>query len=178
MSSRRPARYALTFTWALISLLALAQASWSEDSARDASQTTVEAGSLVVMEYTLTLDDGTEFDSNVGGEPLRFQQGAQQIIPGLDEAIVGMQVGQSKTVKVPPETGYGPIDPNAFRAVPVSELPEESRVAGAQVFTRDAAGNARPLRVDRLQGETAIVDFNHPLAGKNLRFDVKIVGVE
>ena len=138
----------------------------------------VEAGSTVGIEYKLTLEDGTVVDQNVGQEALRFQQGAGQIIPGLDKELVGMKVGESKQVTVAPEEGYGPVNPEAYTEVPVSELPEEAREPGAELMARDTSGRSQRLRVDKIEGETATLDFNHPLAGKALLFDVKILEIE
>ena len=138
----------------------------------------VEAGSQVGIEYKLTLEDGTVVDQNVGEEALRFEQGAGQIIPGLDKELVGMQVGDSKQVKVAPEEGYGPVNPDAYTEVPVSELPEDARTPGAELMARDQSGRSQRLRVDKIDGDTATLDFNHPLAGKTLVFDVKILEVQ
>lgn len=137
----------------------------------------VETGSQVGIEYTLELEDGTRVDSNVGGEALRFQQGAGQIIPGLDKALVGMEKDESKRVTVEPEEGYGPVDPDAFDQVPVTQLPEDARAPGTELMARDAQGRTQRLRVHEVEGETATLDFNHPLAGKKLIFDVKVVEI-
>ncbi len=137
----------------------------------------IEAGSTVGIEYTLTLEDGTKVDSNVGGEVLTFEQGAGQIIPGLDRQLVGMQVSEARQLTVPPEEGYGPVNPDAFRDVPVSDLPEGARAPGTPLAARDEQGNVQHLRVHKVEGEVATLDFNHPLAGQTLIFDVKILEV-
>jgi FKBP-type peptidyl-prolyl cis-trans isomerase 2 len=137
----------------------------------------IKAGSQVGIEYTLSLEDGTQVDSNVGGETLRFQHGTGQIIPGLDKALAGMEVGDAKQVTVGPEEGYGPVDPDAFTDVSVGELPEGAREPGAQLMARDDQGNDRRLVVSKVEGGTATLDFNHPLAGKTLVFDVKVTEI-
>lgn len=137
----------------------------------------IQEGSTVAIEYTLSLEDGTKVDSNVGGEALRFEQGAGQIIPGLDKELVGMEVSEAKQVTVAPEEGYGPVDPEAFRDIPVSELPEDAREPGTALMTKDAQGRTHRLRIHKVEGETATLDFNHPLAGKTLIFDVKVLEV-
>jgi FKBP-type peptidyl-prolyl cis-trans isomerase SlyD len=137
----------------------------------------VEAGSIVGIEYTLSLEDGSQVDSNVGGEALRFQQGSGQIIPGLDKELIGMELSEAKRVTVTPEEGYGQVDPTAFSAVPVSELPENAREPGTALSARDAQGRTRQLRLHKVEGDTATLDFNHPLAGKTLIFDVKILEI-
>ena len=159
---------------ALVSLCLAAVGADAEESEKKETNTVIEAGSMVGLEYTLTLEDGTTADSNVGGEVLRVQQGSGQIIPGLDKELIGMSVGESKQLTVGPDQAYGEVDPAAFNEVPVSELPEDGRKPGAVLMTRDAQGNTRRLRVHKIEGEKATLDFNHPLAGKTLTFDVTI----
>ena len=137
----------------------------------------VESGSQVGIEYTLTLEDGTTVDSNVGGEVLRFEQGAGQIIPGLDKELIGMELSQAKQVTVAPEEGYGPVDPDAFSDVPLSDLPEDAREPGTPLMAQDAQGRTQRLRVHKVEGDTATLDFNHPLAGQTLIFDVKVLEI-
>ncbi len=150
----------------------------AEESEKKGDNTVIEAGSTVGIEYTLSLEDGAKVDSNVGGEMLRFEQGSGGIIPGLDKELPGMEVGESKQVTVTPEEGYGPVNPAAFNEVPVSELPEDAREVGTDLMSRDAEGRTHRLRVHKIEGETATLDFNHPLAGKTLIFDVKILEIQ
>jgi FKBP-type peptidyl-prolyl cis-trans isomerase 2 len=173
-----PASIGTTLVLALASLcLAVAGADAEESETKEAS-TVIQAGSTVGIEYTLTLEDGTKVDSNVGGEVLRVQQGSGQIIPGLDKELIGMAVGESKQVTVGPDQAYGQVDPSAFAEVSVSELPEDGRQPGTVLMTRDAQGNTRRLRVHKVEGEQATLDFNHPLAGKTLTFDVTVREIE
>ncbi len=137
----------------------------------------VESGSQVGIEYTLTLEDGTTVDSNVGGEALRFEQGAGQIIPGLDKELIGMELSEAKQVRVAPEEGYGPVNPEAFTDVPLSDLPEDAREPGTPLTAQDAQGRTQRLRVHKVEGDTATLDFNHPLAGQTLIFDVKVLEI-
>jgi FKBP-type peptidyl-prolyl cis-trans isomerase 2 len=153
--------------------LATARADAEESEKKEAS-TVIQAGSMVGLEYTLTLEDGTKVDSNVGGEALRLEQGSGQIVPGLDKELIGMTVGESKQVTVTPDQAYGQVDPAAFSEIPVSELPEDGREPGTVLMTRDPQGNTRRLRVHKVEGEKVTLDFNHPLAGKTLTFDVTI----
>ena len=124
------------------------------------------------------LEDGTQVDTNVGGEVLRFEQGAGKIIPGLDKELTGMSVGDVKQVTVDPEEGYGPVNPAAFTEVPLSELPEDAREPGTELMSRDPSGQTQRLRVHKVEGDKATLDFNHPLAGKTLIFDIKIIDVQ
>jgi FKBP-type peptidyl-prolyl cis-trans isomerase 2 len=169
-----PASVRTTLVLLLASLcLATARADAEESEKKEAS-TLIQAGSMVGLEYTLTLEDGTKVDSNVGGEVLRLQQGSGQIVPGLDKELIGMTVGESKQVTVAPDEAYGQVDPAGFTEIPISELPEDGREPGTMLMTRDPHGNTRRLRVHKVEGETVTLDFNHPLAGKTLTFDVTI----
>jgi FKBP-type peptidyl-prolyl cis-trans isomerase 2 len=159
----------------------LPSAGWAEESdptPNEENETMVEAGSKVGIEYTLTLTDGTKVDGNVGEDALRFQQGAGQLIPGLEKALAGMQVGESKQVTLAPEEGYGPVNPAAFTEVDVAELPDDAREVGVTLVARDDEGRTQRLRVHKIEGDKATLDFNHPLAGQTLIFDVKILEVE
>jgi FKBP-type peptidyl-prolyl cis-trans isomerase 2 len=158
----------------LVSLCLAAAVAHAEESEKR-EKAVVEAGSTVGIEYTLTLEDGTKVDSNLGGEALRFEQGSGQIIPGLDKELLSMKVGEAKQVKITPDEGYGQVDPAAFTEVPVSELPEDAREPGMMLATRDNQGRTRHLRVHKIEGDKATLDFNHPLAGETLIFDVKIL---
>jgi FKBP-type peptidyl-prolyl cis-trans isomerase 2 len=160
----------------LATLLLTAPVVNAEDSKEE--NAVIEAGSTVGIEYTLTLEDGTQVDTNVGGDALRFEQGAGRIIPGLDKELPGMKVGEAKRVTITPEEGYGQVDPSAFTEVPLGDLPEDAREVGMLLVGRDAQGNARRLRVHKIEGEQATLDFNHPLAGKTLIFDVKILEIQ
>jgi FKBP-type peptidyl-prolyl cis-trans isomerase 2 len=163
---------------ALVSFCLAAAVVHAEESENKEKKTVVEAGSTVGIEYTLTLEDGTQVDSNVGGEALRFEQGSGQIIPGLDKDLIGMEVGETKQVKVSPEEGYGQVNPAAFTEVPVAELPEDGRAPGTMLVAQDDQGRSQRLRVHKVEGDTATLDFNHPLAGQTLVFDVKILEVQ
>jgi len=168
----------LRATLVLVSLCLAAAVAHAEEPEKKEKKSVVEAGSTVAIEYTLTLEDGTKVDSNVGGEALSLEQGSGQIIPGLDKQLIGMKVSETKQVKVTPEEAYGQIDPAAFTEVPISELPEDARTPGMMLMARDDQGRTRRLLVQKIEGDTATLDFNHPLAGKTLIFDVKILEVE
>ncbi len=138
----------------------------------------VEDGKSVSIEYTLTLDDGSTADSNVGGEPLVYTQGGGEILPGLESALLGMRVTEVKQVKLDAEQAYGPVDPNAYQKVETTVIPEDARYVGAQLLAEDAAGRQRPVRVHEVTDEQVTLDLNHPLAGRNLIFDVKVLEIE
>ncbi len=139
---------------------------------------TINVNSKVSIEYSLTLGDDEVIDSNKGGEPLAFVQGSGQIIPGLDKELLGLVAGDSKQVTVSPEEGYGVVVPEAVIEVNKDQLPPEALEAGAQVQGQGQGGEPLYGRVMEIKEETAVVDFNHPLAGKTLHFDVKVLSVE
>jgi len=138
----------------------------------------VEKGSSVKIEYTLKDDKGAVIDTNAGKDALAFTQGSQQIIPGLDKALLGMHVGDSKKVTVKPEEGYGNVDPKAEAEVPKTALPEGAAVVGTRLLARGQDGQPRPVTVKAVKDTTVMLDLNHPLAGKTLYFDIKIVSIE
>lgn len=139
---------------------------------------TVGEGRTVSIEYTLTLGDGSEAGSNVDGKPLTFEHGKHQILPALEEELEGMEVDDATTVTLPPQKGYGEHDPEALQAVPASRIPEEARSEGAVLMMQGPEGQQRPVRVHELKEEEVVLDLNHPLAGKTLTFDVKVVDIE
>jgi FKBP-type peptidyl-prolyl cis-trans isomerase SlyD len=156
---------------ALLVLLAAAPAGAQPKAA-------VEKGSSVKIEYTLKDEKGAVLDTNTGKEALAFTQGAQQIIPGLDKALLGMKAGDSKNVTVKPEDAYGAVDPKAEAEVPKDALPQGSAVVGTRLLARGQDGQPRPVTVKAVKDTTVLLDLNHPLAGKTLFFDVKVVSVE
>ena len=134
----------------------------------------IEQGSVVSVEYTLTDDAGTVLDSNVGKEPLTFVQGAGQIVPGLEKELIGLKTGDRKKVQVQPEDGYGIPNKEAFQEFPRDMIPAEAQKAGATLMAQGQDGTPIPMRVHEVKEKTVVVDFNHPLAGKTLNFDVTI----
>jgi len=146
--------------------------------AEEAKQPVVEEGKSISIEYTLTLDDGSTADTNVGGDPLVYVQGGGQILPALETALVGMTIDQTRQVKLNPEEGYGPVNPDAFQEVEAQVIPEDAREVGAQLVAQDPSGRQRPVRVHAVEGEKITLDLNHPLAGQSLTFDVKILAIE
>jgi FKBP-type peptidyl-prolyl cis-trans isomerase 2 len=137
---------------------------------------TVSNGKVISLEYTLKLEDGQVVDTNMGKDPLTYTHGANQIIRGVEAAVEGMEVGQAKQAIVPPTQGYGNPDPSAIHEVPKEKVPQEIKV-GTQLHGKDASGREiRPI-VSAIKDETVLLDFNHPLAGKTLYFDLKVVNI-
>jgi FKBP-type peptidyl-prolyl cis-trans isomerase 2 len=137
---------------------------------------TVSKGKVISLEYTLKLEDNRVVDTNVGKDPLTYTQGANQIVPGVEAALEGMAVGQAKQVVVAPSEGYGDRNPNALQEVPKQNVPQDIKV-GTQLQGKDTAGReVRPI-VTEIKDDTVLLDFNHPLAGKTLFFDLKVVNI-
>jgi FKBP-type peptidyl-prolyl cis-trans isomerase SlyD len=139
---------------------------------------TIATGTNVSLEYTLKLEDETVVDTNVGANPLTYTHGSSQIIPGLEKELVGMKVGESKQVTVPPEDGYGVVNPEAIQEVPKQQLTPDALQVGAHLQGRDPSGRSVRARVAEVKDQTVVLDFNHPLAGKTLHFDVKVLDIQ
>ena len=138
----------------------------------------IEDGRTITVEYTLKLDDGSTADTNVGGEPLVYQQGAQQMLPAFEQAVAGMQVDESRAFSLGPEEGYGEVRPELRQPVETEMIPAEARQKGAQLISQDNAGNRQIVTVHEIQEDAIVLDLNHPLAGENLHFDVKVIGIQ
>ncbi len=130
---------------------------------------------VVSIDYTLTVD-GEIVDSTEGDDPLQFLQGHQNIIPGLEKALAGMKIGESKKVVVVPEEAYGEVDPENVIEVPRDEFPDEIPLEpGIELEVKNADGEELSATITAITGDTVKLDFNHPLAGKKLTFDVEVV---
>jgi FKBP-type peptidyl-prolyl cis-trans isomerase SlyD len=138
----------------------------------------VKDGSVVSLEYTLSGEDGKTIESNKGKEPLRYTHGGQQIVPGLEKSLTGMKTGEEKRVKVRPEEGYGPVDPKGFQEFPKDKIPSEGLKVGAVLTARGPQGQQVPVRVHEIKEKTVVLDLNHPMAGKTLVFDIKVLDVQ
>lgn len=141
------------------------------------SKDTVQNGVVVSMEYTLKID-GEVIDSSEGQDPLEFLAGHKNIISGLESEMIGMKVGESKDVVVAPADGYGEYDEEAYLDVPGGQFPKDMKLEeGLELTVRDDSGQARYARVESIEGETVRLNFNHPLAGDELHFNVKVVSL-
>jgi peptidylprolyl isomerase len=138
-----------------------------------------KTGNSVKIHYTGTLDDGTQFDSSAGRDPLAFELGSGQVIPGFDKAVDGMTVGDSKTVNIPAEDAYGPHQPAMVQDVPKSALPDEMEPAeGMGLQAQGPDGQLVNLVITDVKEDSITVDGNHPLAGKALNFDIELVSID
>ena len=137
-----------------------------------------KTGDTVKIHYTGTLDDGTQFDSSAGRDPLEFQLGSGQVIPGFDKAVEGMAVGDEKSVNIPPEDAYGQRHEQMVQAVPRSALPADLEPAeGMALQARGPEGQLLNLTVTAIGEDSITVDGNHPLAGQALNFDIELVEI-
>jgi peptidylprolyl isomerase len=140
--------------------------------------TQVKPGDTVRIHYKGTLPDGATFDSSEGRDPLEFVVGSGQIIPGLDTALPGMSVGDTKTVEVPADQAYGQPDPNARQAVPRAEIPDDIPLdLGTQLQVQTPQGQVMPVTVVEVTESEVTLDANHPLAGRDLIFDIELVAI-
>ena len=139
----------------------------------------VKAGDTVHLHYTGTLTDGTTFDSSAGRDPLQFEVGSGQIIPGLDVAIPGMKVGDKKIVKIDADDAYGQLNPEMRQAVPREGIPADIPLeVGTQLQMQTPDGQAMPVTVVEVDDATVTLDANHPLAGKDLQFDIELMKID
>jgi FKBP-type peptidyl-prolyl cis-trans isomerase 2 len=158
----------------------------ADDIIKDSNRK-IEDGDAISVDYIGKLEDGTVFDTSVkevavkagiynemrGYEPLRFTVGAGQMIKGFDEGVVGMEVGEKKTLKIPPEEAYGEHDEEFLRELPIEAIDFAPQV-GMQLATETGLTGF----VTEVGEKTFVVDFNHRLAGKTLIFEVKVVSLE
>jgi FKBP-type peptidyl-prolyl cis-trans isomerase SlyD len=137
----------------------------------------VQEGVVVSMEYTLHVD-GELLDSSEGQGPLQFLAGYGNIVSGLENEMMGMKIGDSKDVIVQPVDGYGEFDEEAFMKVPRNQFPKDMPVeVETELTVRDDEGQARYARIENVEGDVVTLNFNHPLAGAELHFNVKVVAL-
>jgi FKBP-type peptidyl-prolyl cis-trans isomerase 2 len=135
-------------------------------------------GDIVKVHYTGRLDDGTVFDSSIDREPLEFKLGDNQLIPSFESAVVGMDAGESKTIKVAADEAYGPHRQEMLLSVNRAEFPDDvDPKVGEQWRMREPDGREYQVRVTDVSEETVTLDSNHPLAGKDLTFDIELVEI-
>jgi peptidylprolyl isomerase len=137
----------------------------------------VATGDTVRVHYTGTFDDGSEFDSSAGREPIEVTVGTGQVIPGFEDALVGMAEGDAKSVTLEPEHAYGESDDRLVQVVERTRIPADVNLeVGSMLQASDSAGNQMRLIVVEFDNDNVTLDANHPLAGKTLTFDLRLVG--
>lgn len=138
----------------------------------------VKIGDKVKVLYHGKLEDGTTFDSSEGREPLSFTVGQGQVIKGFEKAVEGMEPGEKKTVRISVEDAYGHVDKENFIEFSKEELPEDLKPeVGLELHLSDNEGNNYPVVISEIRHDSIILDANHPLAGKNLIFDIELVSI-
>ncbi|MFW6133680.1 MAG: FKBP-type peptidyl-prolyl cis-trans isomerase [Planctomycetota bacterium] len=138
-----------------------------------------EQNSTVKVHYTGKLEDGTVFDSSRDREPLEFQVGQGQVIPGFEQAVEGMSPGETKTTTVAPDNAYGQRRDDMVASVPKDNLPDDlDPEVGQQLQARDSEGQTIPVRITEVGDDAVTIDANHPLAGQKLTFDIEMVDVQ
>jgi peptidylprolyl isomerase len=141
--------------------------------------TAVAKGSRVRIAYVGKLKNGTVFDRSEEGEPLEFTVGEGRIITGIEKAVEGMNIGEEKTVAVSPDQGYGQRDDSLIRRFPKAKLPEGMTPAKGMILKLTLpGGDTVPATITDVTETDVFVDLNHPLAGEDLTFEIRVVGVE
>ena len=139
----------------------------------------VKNGDKVKVEYTGTLDDGTVFDSSKKhGAPLEFEVGARQVIPGFENAIVGMKKDEEKKVKIKPAEAYGEYNSGLIKKLPKEQFPKDRELKKGMMLVMGLPNGAQmPARITEVTDESVTIDLNHPLAGKALNFEIKVLEI-
>lgn len=165
-------------SWMMATILSLGVSAPFSASAAE-TELIVEDGNDIAIEYTLSTKEDGVINSNVGEEAFTYRQGSKNLdcMDGVQKRLAGHKAGDVVAMVLPPEEGCGPIDPNAVMELKLTMVPEHSRKAGQHVKLRGPHGVVLTGVVKEIKGNTAVIDINHPLAGKTLHFDVKIVNI-
>jgi FKBP-type peptidyl-prolyl cis-trans isomerase 2 len=138
----------------------------------------VKNGDTIQVHYKGTLTDGTLFDSSEGSEPLEFKVGGGMVIAGFDQGVIGMAIGEKKSIHIPCAEAYGALNDDAKITLPRSEVPEDMKPEiGMEMHLTDENGQVMPVLVIDLTDDTITLDANHPLAGEDLNFDLELVSI-
>ena len=142
--------------------------------------TQAKSGDTVQVHYTGRLTDGTLFDSSEGRDPLEFELGSGMVIPGFDTGIAGMNVGEKKTIHIPADDAYGPVEEDRIIQIPRTDIPADLPLeVGTQLnMHQDGSPQVIPVTITEVTADTVTLDANHVLAGKDLVFEVELVGVK
>lgn len=139
----------------------------------------VKENDTVKVHYTGKLEDGQIFDSSIEREPLEFTLGQGQLIPGFENGILDMSVNQKKTIHIPSAEAYGQVQDELFQEIPKKELPEDIKPEiGMGLVSKTPDGREIQLVVSEVKPESIVVDANHPLAGKDLVFDIEVLEIK
>jgi FKBP-type peptidyl-prolyl cis-trans isomerase 2 len=138
----------------------------------------VKSGDKVKVHYHGKLTSGETFDSSTGREPLEFEVGSGMVIKGFDEGVTGMAVGEKKTINIPFDQAYGPRNPEMMIDMPKDRFPQDMEIeVGMPLMMSDGEGNQHQVAITELKENSVVLDANHPLAGKDLVFDLELVEI-
>jgi len=139
----------------------------------------VKNGDIVRVHYHGKLTDGTTFDSSEGLTPLEFEVGAGMMIPGFDSGVLGMSIGEKKTINIPAEEAYGLVQDDLLMEFPIDRFPPDMKPeVGMTLNMSNGQGQQFPVVIADVKDDVVILDANHPLAGKELIFDIEMVEIE
>lgn len=167
-----------TVAFIVLTALTFTAPRWASAADTAKSNLAIKDGMLVSMEYTLKGADGKVIDTSKGGGPFKYVHGQKSIVPGLERELTGMKARGEKNVTVKPEDAYGPVHKDGFQEIPRDKLPPNGLKVGAILRGQDEQGRPMKARVHEIKEKSVIIDMNHPLAGKTLYFNVKIVDVQ
>ena len=153
----------------------------TEEKAKESktAERTVKEGDIACVHYTGKLESGEVFDSSKSRDPLEFAVGSGQLIKGFDRAVVGMKKGDKKNIHLEPAEAYGERDEKRMQNVPKNMLPKEPEPKEGMMLTiKTPTGQMFPAKIEKVEKETVVIDFNHPLAGKKLNFEIELVDIK
>jgi FKBP-type peptidyl-prolyl cis-trans isomerase 2 len=139
----------------------------------------VKNGDTVKVHYHGKLNDGSTFDSSSGREPLEFEVGSGTVIPGFDEGVLGMSVGEKKTINIPAENAYGTVEEERILEFPVDRFPSDMKPeVGMTLNMSNGEGDHIPVVITEVRDDVVVLDANHPLAGQDLTFDIEVMDIK
>ena len=139
----------------------------------------VKKGDTVKVHYHGKLEDGSTFDSSEGREPLEFEVGSGMVIPGFDNGVTGMAIGEKKTINIPADEAYGPKQEELIMEFPKDRFPQDlTPEVGMQLAMNNGSGQQMPVIITEVKEDAVVLDANHPLAGKALIFDLELVAID
>ncbi len=139
----------------------------------------VKKDDTVKVHYTGKLDNGQVFDSSLERDPIEFKVGEGKMIPGFEKGVLEMKLNEKKNISIPSEEAYGEVQKDLFQEIPKSQLPEDIKPEVDMALAAQMPdGSQRQLRIAEVKEDAIVVDANHPLAGKNLNFEIEVVEIK
>jgi len=164
----------LTSLISLLFIMTICGFVMAQDKSKDIS---VSKGRIVSIDYTLYVDRKV-FETTKDSRPLTYVQGSGQLLKGFEEALFGMTVGQKKTIEIKPEDAYGSVRKDFIVEMPIEKLPAESLKVGETLSITGNQGRPVYCKIRAIKGKKALLDFNHPLAGKKLKYNIEVVDIQ